>query len=97
MSLYVEDYISRCIKKMDESSELENSKLRGKKLDYTDYFRCPSENRAINRYLSDTGFVPPKVQILTEIKQLEIQYEKDKQIETQQKINGLKLKYNMMK
>lgn len=80
---------------MDESGELENNPFRGKKLDFTDYFRSPAEYRAINRYLSDTGFIPPKVQLLEEIKQLEEEYDHNRSQETLSKLNELRLKYNI--
>ncbi|MCL1140302.1 DnaJ family domain-containing protein [Shewanella pneumatophori] len=97
MSLYVEDYISRQVKKITESGEMENNPHQGKRLELDSYFRSPAENRAINRFLSDTGFVPQKIQILAEIKMLESQQEQEYNLDTQLKINALRLKYDMTK
>ncbi|WP_028767700.1 DnaJ family domain-containing protein [Shewanella fidelis] len=97
MSLYVEDYISRQVQKISESGEMANNPYQGKRLELESYFRSPVENRAINRFLSDSGFVPPKIQILAEIKVLESQQEQEYSLDTQLKLNALRLKYDMSK
>ena len=95
MSLYVEDYIARSLKKMRDQGQLDNDKYKGKPLELAAYFRSDKNTRAINRYLADAGFVPPKVALLKEIKILEQQYQHEPSDELNRKLNALRLKYNV--
>lgn len=101
MSNYFDQHIARNLEKMRKAGELEKNPYRGKKIDYTDYFRAPKETRAINRVLVDSGFKPPKLELLSQIKEKErvralsnCETEKEN---LKQEIIALRLKYNVLR
>lgn len=90
---YVEDYIARSLKKLEQSGDMDNNAYKGKPLNFDAYFRSDKKDRAINRYLADAGFVPPKVALLKQIKTLENQYQSEPSAKLLEEIEALKLKY----
>ena len=97
MNPLVEDHIARRLKEMETTGELKANPLKGKPLDLQDYFRSPKETRAVDRYLADNGYEPPKLQMLKQIKELEEEYRRQPSVELKRKLNSLRLKYNLMR
>lgn len=93
---YAEDYISSGLKKMADSGELEKNPYRGKPLDLSGYFKAPKETRAINRFLADAGFKPPKLELLSKLRAKEDEYFTTPSPELRQEIINLRLRYDVL-
>ena len=94
---YVEDYISISLKKLEELGDLERNPYKGKPLDLKGYLESPKETRALNRFLADSGFKPPKLEILSRIKSKEQEYETNPTNELRKEIIDLRLQYNVLR
>lgn len=53
---------------------MEHNPYAGKPLELDRYFKSPSETRAINKFLADAGFKPPKLQALAQLREKEQAY-----------------------
>ena len=76
--------------------QMDNNPLAGQAINLDDYFRAPKDSRAINKYLKDQGFVPPKIQLMRELNELENQYRHNRESDLRDKIQALQLKINML-
>ena len=94
---YIEDNISKAIKRMEESGELKSNSFSGKPLELSGYFRAPKDTRAINRYLSDAGFIPPKLEALQAFRRAEDQYKNSPSPEAKKSMIELRLKYDVLR
>ena len=54
--------------------EFSNLSGRGKPLDLESYFSAPEDLRLGHSLLKNAGFIPEEIQLLKDIRQLEIQY-----------------------
>lgn len=101
MTNYFEQHIATNLEKMRLSGELEKTPYRVKKIDYSDYFRAPKETRSTNRVLVDSGFKPPKLELLSQIKEKErmraLSTCENEQKSLKQEIISLRLKYDVLR
>ena len=54
-----------------ENGEFDDLPGKGKPLNLDEYFNCPEADRAANSLLKNANAVPPEVELLKEIEQLE--------------------------
>ena len=94
---YVEDLIGLQLSRLKASGGMDNNPYAGKPLDFTDYFKAPKESRAINRVLANSGFKPPKLQALCDLREKEEQYKNNPCNELRQEMNQLRLKYQVLR
>jgi len=94
---YVEDLIGLQLKRLQDSGAMDNNPYSGKPLDFTEYLKAPEETRAINRVLADSGFKPPKLQALCDLRDKEQQYKSQPCEDLRKEINQLRLKYQVLR
>ena len=70
---------------------------KGKPLELEAYFKAPKETRAVNKFLADAGFKPPKLQALAELREKEQAYTVNPSEELRQEVIQARLRYNVLR
>jgi len=76
---------------------MDNNAYAGKPLDLKGYFNGPKETRAIYKVLADSGFKPPKLQALSDLKEKEAVYRRKPTAALRLEIIHLRLKCQVLR
>ena len=94
---YQDDFIGAQLNKLRKSGQMENNPHKGKPLELDAYFKAPKETRAVNKFLADAGFKPPKLQALAELREKEQAYTENPSEELRQEVIQARLRYNVLR
>ncbi|GLS83426.1 DnaJ family domain-containing protein [Paraferrimonas haliotis] len=97
MADFLDAHIARSLKKLEQAGGLDNNPHKAKPLELDGYFRAPKETRAVNRFLADAGFIPPKVELLAKIHDKQQEYDLNPTAELRKELIELRLKYDTLK
>ncbi len=94
---YQDDFVGLQLKKLKQSGGLDDNAFAGQPLDLRAYFKAPKETRAINKFLHDAGFKPPKLQALQELREKEAEYASNPTETLRSELVQARLRYDVLR
>ena len=94
---FQDDFVGKQLNQLRKSGQMDNNPHKGKALELDNYFKALKETRAINKFLADAGFKPPKLQALEQLREKEKAYESNPTNELKQEVIQARLRYNVLR
>ena len=71
MSSTVDNLVEQKIRQAMEDGEFDHLSSKGKRIDLTDYFEIPEDIRLAYSVMKNAGVLPPEIELMAEIRDLE--------------------------